>query len=150
MMHCNLLVMLPMAKYIYIPPENVHLTCSSPTQGVYYICPATMFYFRCEVIKCIYLKWLVSGSEEYTVFPYSMPSDLVLQDPLNILIHTVSAGAVETDTNFTSYLWFNSSLYLSDEIESDIEITCNGRQHSESIMLKSPGIISNIHFIENE
>ena len=112
-----------------------------------------MYYFRCEVTKCSHLKWEVSGEEVLAVFPYSSQNDVIPTDPLNLLIHTISHGDVETETNFTSYLWFNSSLYPSNENRNDIDIVCKGRHSNKTVTIKIPGnlrVMNNIHLFSIE
>ena len=105
-----------------------------------------MYYFRCEVTKCSHLKWEVSGEEVLEVFPYSSRNDIIPADPLNLLIHTISQSDVETETNFTSYLWFNSSFYPSNENRNDFEIVCRGRHSNKTMTLKIPGNLKYIHY----
>ena len=73
-----------------------------------------------------------------TIYPFTKISEVKPQDPLNILAQSLSLGAVENETNFTSYLWFNSSQY-PEEISDVVTISCSSAQHSKTISLKNPG-----------
>ena len=106
-----------------------------------YFCPKSSYYFRCDVIKCSHLKWEVSGSVVQTIFPYTPTSDVVPRDPLNILIQNISRGDIEEETNFTSYLWFNSSSYPPEGSSTTVQITCRSLQSSKTINLRHPGIL---------
>ena len=104
-----------------------------------FICPQSSYYFRCDVIICSLLRWNVSGNMNTIIYPYSKTSDIEPQDPLNILIQSVSLGTAENETNFTSYLWFNSSILYPTDTPDIVTITCSSLQRSKTISLKNPG-----------
>lgn len=57
------------------------------------------------------------------------------QYPYHAVLAKKDVSTIETDTNFTSYLWFNSSV-LSN-ITQMLNVTCEGLD----IILQKPGIL---------
>ena len=104
-----------------------------------YICPKSSYYFRCDVTICSLLEWSVSGDVVAVIFSHSHIFDITPEDPLNILIQNLSPGAAENEANFTSYLWFNSSLLYPMDIPDVVTITCSSARHSSTISLNNPG-----------
>jgi hypothetical protein len=52
----------------------------------------------------------------------------------------VSLGTTDAETNFTSYLWFNSSVYPGDNPDI-VAIKCSSAQSSKTMYLRSPGVV---------
>jgi hypothetical protein len=76
----------------------------------------------------------VTSLDSFTVTPSNTRNDVFPEDPLNILIHSVRSGDEESDTNFTSYVWFYSDMYEPDYI------MCESAEDSASVMFSYPDV----------
>ena len=65
------------------------------------------YFFRCDVFGSIKLIWEISNSSELNVAPFTS-TGYILSNDINYLIEKVQVGESESDTNFTSYMWFYS------------------------------------------
>ena len=109
-----------------------------------FFCPDSYHYFRCDIIECSHLTWMINGNEVQTLFTSDsttddFPHDPLNNKPLNILVQSIQLGEREHETNFTSYLWFNSGLYPGDG-PSEVTVSCKSDKHLLDIHMKAPGI----------
>lgn len=87
-----------------------HLTTSAQYTTVRTIkyCPDTYYFFRCNITGARQI-WKRNGIEVYRFVVNTVVSDITPEEPLNILLQQKIRGTREDETNFVSYLWFNSS-----------------------------------------
>jgi hypothetical protein len=88
--------------------HSSHETSSSSLNTFCYS-PQKYHYFRCEVRGSLRQVWSLSGVEEFRLGPGSRPGDFSTAEPLNIFVQDVIPSDNPTQTDFVSYLWFNTS-----------------------------------------
>ena len=91
---------------------NVKLQCdneiANATNNVTMTQKSKGYYlFRCDVIGSVKLIWETSHSPSFPVASFT-PTGYFFEDDINYVIEKIEVGDNETDTNFTSYIWFYS------------------------------------------
>ena len=105
---------------------------STPHQVINY-CPQTYYYFRCEVSSSLRLVWKVNDIEELRLSPSSKPSDIFPEEPLNFLVQSVEVGNSPSQTNFVSYLWFNTG-------NVDVNnVSCESNEETHKMLMERNG-----------
>ena len=62
------------------------------------------------------MVWMIDGIEVDSFGPRSVPSDSFPQEPVNIILQNVTVGDIESETSFTSFMWFNISTYKNSSV----------------------------------
>ena len=76
------------------------------------------YFFRCDVFGSRRLIWKTSDSQPFTVASFTPTGRIVSDDEvINYLVERVEVGDKETNTNFTSYLWFHSENYKPEFVQ---------------------------------
>jgi hypothetical protein len=118
---------------VYLVKGTVVLSVASeesiPHRVIHY-CPQTYYYFRCEVSSSLRLVWRVNDIEMLRLGPSSKPSDMFPEEPLNFLVQSVEVGDSPSQTNFVSYLWFNTG-----NVDWN-SVSCESNEETHKIMME--------------
>ena len=115
--------------YFYV--GSVQFTYSDARKdATMYYCPDTYYYFHCIVIESSVLVWKVSGVEIVTLTSSDRVTDEFPQQ-YNVMLHDIDFGDVETETNFSSSLWFRPSDFDAESV------TCESAETSSTVWLIS-------------
>ena len=78
------------------------------------------YFFRCDVFGSRRLIWKTSDRQPFIVAPFTATGRIVSDDEvINYLVERVEVGDKETNTNFTSYLWFYSENYKPEFVQCE-------------------------------
>ena len=100
------------AHHFYFCTGDVTLQCDSEianaTKNVTLTPKSKGFYlFRCDVIGSVKLTWETSDSPSFTVLSFT-GTGYTFSNDINYVIGEVEEEDGESNTNFTSYMWFDS------------------------------------------
>ena len=91
-------------------------------------CINEYYYFRCDLVGSFQV-WEINGVQVERYAKNSVPLEQRPEEPINTLLYDLVKGDTEQDTNYISYLWFNSNINVS-------LVTCRSEVNSTSIFMR--------------